>query len=329
MAAYSDFDFQKALAQQQGSGAFLTKDGYWVSPQYGDQQWIGQGADAVLTPGAATEYWATKDLGHGHGSYGGGGSAIYEDAAYDRYGADGGFLGSDNYEDMGTDGFTKLMAYAVAAAAAGGIGSTIAGAAGAAGAGGGMGNGAFLGEAAWTPTAGAAPLEFGAGTSAMGAGGSGLGANGAFLGEAAWAPTAGAAPLEFGAGTATMGAGGAGGLGGLGGAGGLGSVGSALGSVGSALGGSGGLLGLAGPLIGGLAGAQGQEDSQTQERRMDPRLDNYVYGANGLMPQVQSLLATQQPFADAAGAQMRSVGSGLLGGPVAPNGFDRFTKGRY
>jgi len=60
---------------------------------------------------------------------------------------------------------------------------------------------------------------------------------------------------------------------------------------------------------------------------MDPRLDQYVYG--DLMPKVQGLLNTQMPMAQQAGQQMRQIGGGLLSAPIAGNGFNMFTKGRY
>jgi len=56
-------------------------------------------------------------------------------------------------------------------------------------------------------------------------------------------------------------------------------------------------------------------------------MDQFVYG--DLMPKVQGLLTSQMPLAQQAGDQMRMVGSGLLGQPIAPNGFERFTRGRY
>lgn len=85
-------------------------------------------------------------------------------------------------------------------------------------------------------------------------------------------------------------------------------------------------LGIGATVLGGALGSQGTPD-RTQEKKMDPRMDQFVYGE--LMPKVQGLLNSQMPLAQQAGDQMRMVGSGLLGQPIAPNGFERFTRGRY
>lgn len=77
-----------------------------------------------------------------------------------------------------------------------------------------------------------------------------------------------------------------------------------------------------------LTGSQGTE-GQTTERKMDPRLDQYVYGTNGLIPSAAGLLASQMPQAQQVGQQLNTMGTGLLGRGIAPNGFERFTKGRY
>ena len=86
------------------------------------------------------------------------------------------------------------------------------------------------------------------------------------------------------------------------------------------------LLGPAATIAGALAGGQGTP-GQTTEKKMDPRLDQYVYG--DLMPKVQGLLNSQMPLAQQAGQQMRQIGGGLLSAPIAGNGFNMFTKGRY
>lgn len=85
-------------------------------------------------------------------------------------------------------------------------------------------------------------------------------------------------------------------------------------------------LGIGATVLGGALGSQGTPD-QTQEKKMDPRMDQFVYG--DLMPKVQGLLTSQMPIAQQAGDQMRMVGTGLLNQPIAPNGFERFTRGRY
>ena len=115
-------------------------------------------------------------------------------------------------------------------------------------------------------------------------------------------------------------AGGAGAAGGAAGAGGAGAAGSLIPGI------SDKALGIGATVLGGALGSQGTPD-QTQEKKMDPRMDQFVYG--DLMPKVQGLLTSQMPLAQQAGDQMRMVGAGLLGQPIAPNGFERFTRGRY
>jgi hypothetical protein len=114
--------------------------------------------------------------------------------------------------------------------------------------------------------------------------------------------------------------------GGAAGAAGSGAATTAGGGLLSSLGGKG--LGLAATALGGLAGAQGQDNTQTAERKMDPRLDDAVYGAGGLVPRTQGLLASQMsPERMAEWRKMQTVGQGLLGQPVAGNGFNRFYPG--
>lgn len=104
------------------------------------------------------------------------------------------------------------------------------------------------------------------------------------------------------------------------GAGAAGAAGSLLSGIGDKA------LGIGATVLGGALGSQGTPD-QTQEKKMDPRMDQFVYGE--LMPKVQGLLTSQMPLAQQAGDQMRMVGTGLLNQPIAPNGFERFTRGRY
>lgn len=85
-------------------------------------------------------------------------------------------------------------------------------------------------------------------------------------------------------------------------------------------------LGIGATLLGGALGSQ-ETPGQTQEKKMDPRMDAFVY--DSIMPAVKGLLGTQLPIAQQAGDQMRTIGTGLLGQSVAPNGFERFTRGRY
>jgi hypothetical protein len=134
-------------------------------------------------------------------------------------------------------------------------------------------------------------------------------------------------------------------------AGALGGVGQAIGSVSGAIGSAANLVGggqnLAG-IVGGLLGATqgGGNNTATTQSRTDPRFDSYLYGTGagdtnsllgaaqqlwqqnrtGLNPTMQAGLdmqrnALQDPAYAQGYTQMRNVGSGLLGGPVAGNPF--------
>ena len=73
---------------------------------------------------------------------------------------------------------------------------------------------------------------------------------------------------------------------------------------------------------GALAGKEGTP-GQTSERKMDPRLDNYVFGQNGVVPMAAGLLSQQMPMAQQGGQQAFDFGRGLLGRGVAANPFMR------
>ncbi len=165
--------------------------------------------------------------------------------------------------------------------------------------------------------AGMAPALMGAGAGAGGAAaGEAMGASGAAMGDAglmyAGADAASAATLGGGA---SVGGGAA-----------LGAGAGAVVPAATKAAATSGLLGPAATAIGALAGGQGTPEQSTQ-RKMDPRLDAFVY--DQLMPKVQGLLNTQMPNAQRYGQQMQTIGSGLLSAPIAGNGFERFTKGRY
>jgi hypothetical protein len=86
-------------------------------------------------------------------------------------------------------------------------------------------------------------------------------------------------------------------------------------------GGSGGsnLLGMGSTLLGGLSGAQGQQGSTSSTRQMDPRLDQPVYGAGGLVPLTQQALTSQFPQAQQYGSQLMSTGMGMVNSQI-PSG---------
>lgn len=82
------------------------------------------------------------------------------------------------------------------------------------------------------------------------------------------------------------------------------------------------LLGAGLTAAGALAGKEGTP-GQTSERKMDPRLDNYVFGQNGVVPMAAGLLSQQMPMAQQGGQQAFDFGRGLLGRGVAANPFMR------
>lgn len=92
-------------------------------------------------------------------------------------------------------------------------------------------------------------------------------------------------------------------------------------------------LGPAATLLGGLAGAQGQKTEETSQRKTDPRVDPYLFGANGqpglLQMSYDKLVGQMKPGGLQGYDDMQRVGMGLLKAPVAGNGFGLFTKGRY
>jgi hypothetical protein len=92
-------------------------------------------------------------------------------------------------------------------------------------------------------------------------------------------------------------------------------------------GGGSSLLGLGATALGGLAGAQGQNADSSSTRKMDPRLDQPVFG--DLIPRAQSLLGQQMsPERQQGYRQMQTMGQSLLGRPIAGNDFERFYGGR-
>jgi hypothetical protein len=164
-----------------------------------------------------------------------------------------------------------------------------------------------------------------------GAGASTGGANGAFLGEGA--------ASGIGAWDGAMaGAGGAGAGGGIGTMGtldllpttmgqyelpGLMSTVGGAGAGGATSGLLGKALGVGSTLLGGLAGSQGQESSQTTQRDIPEWLKPYITGANGILPAAQSLLQQQQGYVPQNSETLRNTGLGLLGRGIAPNPYAR------
>lgn len=89
------------------------------------------------------------------------------------------------------------------------------------------------------------------------------------------------------------------------------------------------VMALGSMLGGGLLGSKGETDETQWAKRMDPRLDPYVYGENGLLPKAANLLASQTtPEAQQGWKTMQSMGQGLLTQPMAGNGFEKFAARR-
>lgn len=214
------------------------------------------------------------------------------------YGTDGGYQNTGKFES----GESKWMLPAMLALT--GLGMTMlpggvfnGASSGVGNAGGFVGEGASSGIPAWdSALAGATPGQVtGAATGATGA----MGQNGAFLGEGV---SSGVPAWDAAAKAATGGAA------------------SLIPGI------SDKALGIGATVLGGLAGNEGTP-GKSSETKMDPRLDQFVYG--DLLPRAQGLLGQQMPMAQQYGNQMMQMGSGLLGAGIAPNGFERFTKGRY
>ena len=105
------------------------------------------------------------------------------------------------------------------------------------------------------------------------------------------------------------------------------------------------LASIAGPVIGGLLGNEGQQQTQTQQNKIDPRMDPYVYGANGVLPAAASWYGQHQGGMNnqmltgmnnqwsqlgASGQgynQMQNLGLSMMGGGVAGNPFGSTTGG--
>lgn len=265
------------------------------------QQWIGigdgQDGGGVWNPSLGGSLTSLRRSAQDGSAAGGAGVDLYFDPKTGQY-THNAVGGASNW-DLG-----MILSAVGAGVGMGAFGGLLGGAGGAVEG----GSGAFLGEAPWTATGGGA-LDFGAGTTAAGAGaGAGVGGgSGAFLGEgvASGVPAWDAAATGAGLSLTTP----------------------ALAAGGGLLSGAGSLLGPAATLLGAAAGSQPQKSEQNSTKSMDPRMDALFYG--DLAPRVQGLLAQQQGYVPQGAQQLRNVGLGLLGQGAAPNGFDRFTKGRY
>jgi hypothetical protein len=237
----------------------------------------------------------------------------------DRYGMGGDYLGSETVTGLKDRNqfmdIAKIFAAPVAM-----YGAQAMGLLGGAGSAGGSGFSLAGSDAAFN-----AALANSGGASLMGssAGMSGLaGSNGAFDSALAGGMGTDGIALAAGDGAFNSGLAAAGGAGGAGGAAGAGGLLSGLGK------GAGGLIATG---LGALAGSQGQEEEATSTRRTDPRVDPYLFGNEtmpGLLNAAQARLMADQGQ-QGIWESMKSKGLGLLNQPVAPNGFNLLTRGRY
>ena len=102
------------------------------------------------------------------------------------------------------------------------------------------------------------------------------------------------------------------------------------------------LTSLAGPVIGGLLGGSGSKSQETTKtNQIDPRLEPYIYGANGSLPAAQDWFsknksgmngqmqqglnnqASQYAASKPGFDTMQNLGLGLMGGGVAGNPFSQ------
>lgn len=228
--------------------------------------------------------------------------------AFSTWNADG-TANKDELYPKQDNGMKMLAAFL---AAAGGMHFLLPGMAGAAGAG---GAGAGAAGAMGPITAAEAAAQSAALHSSLApyaaAGGA---AGGAASAAGAMGPTTAAETAALNSGlTSSLAPYAAGGAGAAGGLGGLGGAGSALGG---ALGGLGQYIV---PALGAIGSAIDAKDGQSQTQKLDPRMDQFVYG--NLMPGVTGLLQSQAPQAMQMGNDMARRGQGLLNMPIAGNGF--------
>jgi hypothetical protein len=243
---------------------------------------------------------------------------------FDIYDAQGKFLGSNKFDSISSMsagkqfGIGAAMLAAPFALTAMGVAGAGGAAAGGAGAGSGLTGGGFVGEGAMSGIGGWDAAMAGA-TPWTGAAGAGTGAlsGGGFVGEGA----ASGIPAWDGA----MGAVGGGSAASGGGLSSLFGGGSGSGGLSSMLGGNSNLLGLGATALGALAGGQGQDQSTSSTRAMDPRMDQLFYG--DLAQRVQGLLGSDSPQAKAVAQQLLAAGGGLLGQTAPTTATNPYLKG--
>lgn len=310
---------QQGLTQTGGAYYLDPATGRYIMPEY--EVSSGPGGEA----GAGQE---TRSL-RGYGSYG---ELNPEDKSkFLKYGADGKFAGEDTYHEgdggmglllpalLAMGGMAAFLPGGFAAGAAAGGGAAGAGAAGA------MGPVTAAEAAAQSAALHASLAPYAAGA----AGGAAAGAMGPMTaGETAAANAAlesSLAPYASAGGTAASTA-----------------ASSSTGSMGpptaaeaaaqnAALqstlapyetSGIGSFLRNYGKPLAGAAATFADKGEHSAERRMDPRMDSFLYEA--LAPQVRGLLESQSPGVQEDSEETRRRARGLLAAGVAPNSFEYF-----
>ena len=96
---------------------------------------------------------------------------------------------------------------------------------------------------------------------------------------------------------------------------------------------------LIGPVVGGLLGGSGSDEKSTTQNSIDPRMAQYIYGANGVLPMADKWYSqnssgmtpqmttgmnnqwAQLNKAAPGYSQMQNLGLSLMGAPIAGNPF--------
>lgn len=290
---------------------YATGGGEAGSSSYVPSQFTLDGINYV--PNGQGGYWGFQDNPDWNS---GSKIANYNGTPYTNYDAQGNAIGQGQLSGISNDNF--MSTWGPFAMVGAGFGAGLLSGAGMAGAG---GSGAFVGEGA---TSGI-PAWDTAGTSLAGGApsvGGGLG-----VGSGGFSPAASDAAFDSAA------AGGTGGSSGgylMGSSAGMAAPAASAQAFNAALADAAAVptwLKVGSSLLGAVAGSQGVKSNETISKNMNPQVAPYVYG--GLLPGVQGLLAQQSsPQAQQGWQQVQNAALGLLGQPVAGNGFSRFFPGK-
>jgi len=280
-------------------------------------------------------YWqAQNTLGDGAGQPGNmyGGYRVYQPSwdggfdvgsGYDLFTPDGAYGGSEGFLKPSAQRTWNMGLASV-------LGAAAAGAMGAAGSQAGTAGGTAAAEGAGTAGLSAADLASMEMGMSVPAGADAVAAYGGLASPSleAMAGAMGMTPEAFAA-LGSAGVGGAGAAAGM-------TAGTAAGSGAGAAGGSlipgisnSQLLGAGVSTLGGVASGSGAgAGGAGGGGGLDPRLEPYIYGSGGLLPQAQGLLGSQMPLAQQQSAQLASTGGGLLGQPISGNGVGQVPLGQ-